>query len=267
MERAPRGFDPTTPNVARLYDYFLGGKDHLAVDRAAAEEILRTAPETRGAARANRAFVLRAVRELAAAGVRQFVDIGAGLPAPTNVHDVARQVAPGARVAYVDHDPVVLTHVRALPADDDLTAVVEGDLRDPGGILKHPDLLRVIDFAEPVGIVLGAVLHFVGDADDPAHIVATLRRAMAPGSHLVLSHVTGDARPATVEAAAEVYGRAGVPLHPRGRERIAELLAGFEPAEPGLVWLPQWRPEEADVIDFAADPTASLALGGVGRKV
>lgn len=267
MERELQGFDPTTPNIARLYDYLLGGKDHLAVDREAAEEILRAAPEMRAAARANRAFVLRAVRRLAAAGVRQFLDIGTGLPTRATVHEVAGRAAPGARVAYVDRDPVVLTHLRALPADDGRTAVAEGDLREPEAILKHPDVLRVIDFAEPVGIVLGAVLHFVGDADGPARIVAALRRAMAPGSHLVLSHATGDARPDAVAAAAEVYRRAGIPFTPRGRKRIAELLAGFEPAEPGLVWLPQWRPDEADAVDFAADPAAALALGGVGRKV
>ncbi|MFG3436220.1 SAM-dependent methyltransferase [Nonomuraea sp. NPDC047897] len=266
MEREPQGFDPTTPNVARLYDYLLGGKDHLAVDREAAEEILRAAPEMRAAAGANRAFVLRAVRRLATAGVRQFLDIGAGLPARTTLHEVAGKAAPGARVAYVDRDPVVLTHVRALPADDGRLAVAEGDLRDPEAILKHPDVLRVIDFAEPVAIVLGAVLHFVADADDPARIVATLRRAVAPGSHLVLSHATGDARPAAMAAVARVYRRAGIPFTPRGRERITELLAGFALAEPGLVWLPQWRPDEADAIDFPADPASSLALGGVGRR-
>ncbi|WP_113700425.1 SAM-dependent methyltransferase [Nonomuraea lactucae] len=266
MEREPLGFDPNTPNIARLYDYFLGGKDHLAVDREAAEELLRVAPEVRAAARANRAFLRRAVRRLAAAGLRQFLDVGTGLPAYGSVHEVAREVAPEARVAYVDRDPVVLTHVRALPVDPDTTAVVEGDLRHPETILKHPDVLRVIDFSEPVGVLLVGVMHHIADGDDPGGIVATFRDAMAPGSHLAISHGSSDARSAVVDKAVEVYGRTGVPLSMRGRERVAELFTGFELVEPGLVWLSQWHPEEADAIDFADDPASSLAVCGVGRR-
>lgn len=266
MERDSLGFDPSTPNVARLYDYFLGGKDNLPVDRDAAEELLRVAPEARAAARANRAFLRRAVHRLALAGVWQFLDIGAGLPARENVHDIARQAAPGARVAYVDRDPVVLTHLRALPADDDTTAVVEGDLRQPEAILKNPEVLRVIDFTQPVAVLLAGVLHFVGDRDDPVGIVATLREAMAPGGHLVVSHLARDARPAAVDKAVEVYREASAALNPRGHERITALFAGFELLDPGVVWLPQWHPEEADLFDFAGDPALSLALCGVARK-
>ncbi|MEV0997812.1 SAM-dependent methyltransferase [Nonomuraea sp. NPDC050202] len=262
LQRESLGFDPKTPSVARLYDYLLGGKDHFPADRAAAERILEVAPELRAAARANRAFLGRAVRFLAGAGVEQFLDIGTGLPAPGNVHEVA----PAARVVYVDRDPVVLVHARALLAGQGDTTVVEGDLREPEALLKDPEVLRALDFDRPVGVLLSAVMHHVEDADEPEKIVATLRDALAPGSYLVLSHGTSDARAAAVERATEVYRTADTPLTLRGRERIAGLFQGFELVDPGLVWLPEWRPEQADLIDFGDGPQSSLALGGVGRK-
>ncbi|MEU8247460.1 SAM-dependent methyltransferase [Nonomuraea sp. NPDC048916] len=265
MEREPLGFDPSTPNVARLYDYFLGGKDHFPADREAAEQILRVAPEVRAAARANRAFLERAVHELAAAGVTQFLDLGTGLPTRRSVHEMAREVAPGARVVYVDRDPVVLVHGRAMLAGEG-TAVVYGDVCKPGEILRSPEVLRTIDFGRPVAILLLAVMHFVSDADDPGRILATLREAVAPGSHLVISHAASDARAAAVRKGVEVYQRTTSPLSPRDRERVAAMFEGWELVEPGLVWLPQWRPAPADTIDFADSPESSLALCGVGRK-
>ncbi|WP_425568208.1 SAM-dependent methyltransferase [Nonomuraea rubra] len=169
--------------MARLYDYLLGGKDHFPADRAAAEQILEVAPELRAAARAGRSFLGRAVRFLAGAGVGQFLDIGTGLPARGNVHELA----PGARVVYVDRDPVVLVHARALLTGQGETTVVRGDLREPEALLKDPDVLRALDFDRPVGLLLSSVMHYVEDCDGPEEIVATLRDALAPGSYLVLS--------------------------------------------------------------------------------
>ncbi|MEU8400269.1 SAM-dependent methyltransferase [Nonomuraea sp. NPDC048892] len=267
MERESLGFDPSTPSVARLYDYFLGGKDNFAADRAAAEKILEVAPELPAAARANRAFLGRAVRHLARNGITQFLDLGTGLPAPGNVHEVAQEVDPGARVVYVDHDPVVLVHARALLEGQGGTTVVHGDLREPGAILREPGVLEAIDFGRPLGVLLVAVMHHLADSDRPGEVVAALREAVAPGSFLVMSHGTSEARPAAVERCTEVYRSAGLPLTPRDRDEIGALFEGFELVDPGLVWLPQWRPDLSDMIDFAAaGPQSSLALCGVGVK-
>ncbi|MBT2230172.1 SAM-dependent methyltransferase [Nonomuraea sp. NEAU-A123] len=266
MERESLGFEPNTPNVARLYDYYLGGKDHFPADRRAAERILRVAPEVRAAARANRAFLGRAVRFLAGLGVTQFLDIGTGLPTRDNVHEVAGAVAPESKVVYVDRDPVVLVHARALLAGSGQTTVVEGDLRDPHDIMKNPDVVAALDFDQPVGVLLVAIMHFIGEADDPLSIMTAIRESLAPGSYLVMSHGTSDARAAVVSKGTEVYRRTDAPLTLRTRQRIEELLEGWELVEPGLTWLPQWRPEQADLIDFADHPESSLILCGVGRK-
>ncbi|MFB4279091.1 MULTISPECIES: SAM-dependent methyltransferase [unclassified Nonomuraea] len=266
MKRESPGFDPRVPSVARLYDYYLGGKDNFPADREAAEKILKVAPELRAAARANRAFLGRAVRHLAEAGITQFLDIGTGLPTQGNVHEVAGKVVPDARVVYVDRDPVVLVHARALLAGQGGTTVVEGDLRRPGEILKHPDVQEALDLSRPVGVLLVAIMHFIAESDAPGEIIATLRDALAPGSYLVMSHGTSDARAAAVNRGTEVYRSASAPLTLRGRDRIMELFEGFELVDPGLVWLPEWRPEQADVIDFVDAPESSLILCGVGRK-
>ncbi|TMR24072.1 SAM-dependent methyltransferase [Nonomuraea turkmeniaca] len=263
MERESRGFDPDTPNVARLYDYFLGGKDHFPADREAAERILRVAPEVRAAARANRAFLTRAVRHLAGTGVRQFLDIGTGLPRRENVHQIAGD---GSQVVYADVDPVVMVHARALLAGQGGTTVVRGDLRKPHEILDDPEVARAIDFGRPVGVLLVAVMHFVAESERPQEIIATLREAMAPGSYLVMSHGTSDARAAAVATTTDVYRRASAPLTLRRRTRIMELFDGFELLDPGLVWLPEWHPEQADTVDFTDGPESSLILCGVGRK-
>ncbi|MEV1168278.1 SAM-dependent methyltransferase [Nonomuraea sp. NPDC049784] len=266
MERESPAFDPHTPNVARLYDYFLGGKDHFPADRAAAAKILQVAPELRAAVRANRAFMRRAVRFLAGSGVTQFLDIGTGLPGQDNVHEVAREITPEARVVYVDRDPVVLVHARALLAGQGGTTAVGGDLRKPDEILKHPDVMEAIDFSRPVGVLLTAIMHYISDSDRPHELVASLRDAMAPGSYLVMSHGTSDARTAAVDTITEVYESTDAPLTLRSRERIAALFEGFELVDPGLVWLPEWRPDQADTIDFADGPESSLIFGGVGRR-
>ena len=182
LERESLGFDPNTPNVARLYDYYLGGKDHFPADRRAAERLLRVAPEVRTAARANRAFLGRAVRFLAGAGVTQFLDIGTGLPTQDNVHEVARAVAPESRWSTVDHDPVVLVHARALLAGSEGITVVDGDLRDPHDLLKNPDVVGALDFDQPVGVLLVAIMHYIGEADDPLRIMAAIRESLAPAA-------------------------------------------------------------------------------------
>ncbi|TMR95850.1 SAM-dependent methyltransferase [Nonomuraea basaltis] len=266
MDEETRGFDPETPNVARLYDYYLGGKDHFPADREAAERILAVAPELRAAARANRAFLGRAVRHLAEAGIRQFLDIGTGLPTQENVHQVAAKVAPGSQVVYVDLDPVVMVHARALLADQGGTAVIQGDLRKPDEILNNPEVTRAIDFTRPVGVLLVAVMHFIAESERPQEIIATLRDAMAPGSYLVVSHGTSDSRAAAADKGTEVYRNASAALTLRSRKRIMELFDGFDLVDPGLVWLPEWHPESADTIDFIDGPESSLILCGVGRK-
>ncbi|SDG52209.1 O-Methyltransferase involved in polyketide biosynthesis [Sinosporangium album] len=258
------GFDPNTPNVARLYDYYLGGKDNFPADREAADRILAVAPELRMAARENRAFLGRAVRRLAREGITQFLDIGTGLPTRGNVHEVAAEVAPGARVVYVDNDPVVLAHARALLSGGGDTTVVQGDLRRPEGILRHRDVLDTIDFSRPVGLLLVAIMHFIRDADDPAGILRTLRSALAPGSYLVLSHGNREARAAAVQAGTSAYERATSPLVLRTRAEIMAMFEEFELVDPGLVWVSEWDGEDQELM---ARPEESLLLCGVGRKV
>ncbi|WP_281467416.1 SAM-dependent methyltransferase [Yinghuangia seranimata] len=240
----PPGIDTSTAHPARMYDYFLGGKNNFAADREAAERILAAAPEAHAVVRANRDFLGRAVRFAAAErGIRQFLDIGTGIPTDGNVHEVAQSVLPEARVAYVDNDPIVLAHARALIAGDPRgrTTFVQADAREPEKILASPEVRDIIDFDQPVAVVLAMVLHFVRDREDPAGIVARLRAAMAPGSVLILSHVTFKTA-ALKRLAEEVYERASAPVVPRTREEIAALVDGFTPVEPGLVKVTQWRP-------------------------
>src|SRR6266545_654986 len=214
--------DTTRPHPARMYDAYLGGKDNYAADREAVRQVLRVAPELRDTARANRAFLQRAVRFLVGeVGIRQILDIGTGIPTAGNVHEVAGQVAPGTRVVYVDNDPIVHVHANALLTGSGTTAIVLADLRDPGAILAHTKLRELIDFSQPVGLLLVAILHFIAEAEDPAGIVATLRAALPPGSYLALSHGTADFHPPGVagEAAAS-YEHATAPLVLRTFEQV-----------------------------------------------
>ncbi|MEV4179691.1 SAM-dependent methyltransferase [Nonomuraea sp. NPDC049709] len=261
--RRPRDpINPNMPNVARMYDYFLGGNDNLAADRAAAEEALKLNPNARECARANRAFLGRAVRFLAERGVRQFLDIGSGLPAVGNVHQVAQAVMPDARTVYVDHDAVVLCHGRALLATDEHTIVVEADMRDPATILECA--AERLDFSEPVAVLLVASLHFVLPEEDPYGIVRYLMGGTAPGSYLVVSHVL---RTETTVRAVAAYARASAPVALRSEEEIAGFFeaVGAELVEPGLVRVPLWRPEMA--VGLAALDAARVDfVGGVGWR-
>jgi hypothetical protein len=252
--------DTSRPHPARIYDYLLGGKDHYEVDEKAGDALAAVAPEVRIGVRANRAFMRRAVRYVVGSGVRQILDIGTGLPTSPNVHETADEVAPDVRVAYVDNDPIVRSHADALLNGTGANSIVLADLRDPRGVVEHPDVRRVIDFDEPVALLLVAVVHFLTDAEEPEQIVATLRDALAPGSFLVLSHATGDFADRTDAQA--VYRKATATLNLRSRAEIERFFDGFELVEPGLAQVPFWRPD--------TEPPARSGeigfYGGVARK-
>jgi hypothetical protein len=247
-----------------MYDYMLEGKDNFAVDRAAADRIIEQIPQAVATARANRAFLRRVVRFLAAeAGIGQFIDIGAGLPAMDNVHQVAQRAAPGARVAYVDHDPVAVAHGRALLATSPLVTSVEGDLLDPAGIIGNKELRTVVDFGEPVAIMLLAVLHFIPDEEDPWKIVGQLTDALPAGSYLAISHATSDLlTDASQQLVQDVYKpTASGGATPRPLEEISRFLDGWTPVAPGLVDISDWHPDEP-----GARPERTLLYGGVACK-
>jgi O-methyltransferase involved in polyketide biosynthesis len=261
------GIDVTTPNVARIYDYLLGGKDNFAVDREAAKQLLAVTPHMAAIVRDNRSFIGRAVRYLAAeAGIRQFIDLGGGLPTQTNVHEMAQQVAPDARVAYVDNDPVVWSHGQALLADGEHVTMVYADLRQPDLVLGHPDVVAMLDLTRPVALLFGSVLHFVSDAEDPHRLIAEYRDRIASGSHLVISHGTiGTAEEdpdGIADGVTSVYRQASAQLHVRPLPEIRRLFDGFDLIDPGVVWLTQWRPDPGVP---PCGPVKSLRAG-VGRK-
>jgi SAM-dependent methyltransferase len=262
----PRDVDLSTPNVARMYDYYLGGKDNFTSDREAAETALTIAPEIRLAAQENRAFLGRAVRYLADAGIRQFLDIGAGLPTQSNVHEVAQKASPDARVVYVDNDPVVLVHGRAILGAAENVHIVQGDLRRPQEILEHPEVRARLDFDRPIAVLLVAIVHFVQDAEDPEKIVGLVREALPPGGHLVLSHVCGEALPESVPGVTEVYRHSSTPIVARDQDRIRGFFGDLELAEPGLVNVAQWRPESAESKLIAEKYRRPYFLAGVARK-
>ena len=257
------GFDTGVPNVARIYDALLGGKDNYAADRQAAEELLTAVPGAERAARENRAFLGRAVRFLAGeAGIRQFLDIGTGLPTLGNVHEIAQAANPAARVVYADYDPVVLLHANVLLAKAVTVAAVNADLRYPRDLLTSPAVRALIDFDEPVAVLLVAVLHFLEDSDDPWKIVDCIKDHMAPGSYLVVSHVTGDDLPPDARQQARgVYENASAPGVTRAYDDIARFFDGLVMLAPGLVNVPTWRPDR-----ITRTPHETLFYAGIGRK-
>ena len=249
------------PSPARMYDYYLGGKDHFPADREAAEKVIEACPRARALALENRRFLERAVDFLAHQGIRQFVDLGTGLPTWPNVHEVAQCVQPQARVAYVDNDPMVAVHYRALCDGEDGVAVIDGDIRRPQAILADPELAHLIDLSEPVAFLCVAVLHFITEDENPHEIIAALRTRMAPGSYLVLSHVATDgADSRVVGRITDVYAKATAPAVPRPESAIRDFFTGLDLAEPGLTDVGRWR---------CAVPgeTGNLrVLGGAARK-
>jgi hypothetical protein len=246
----PDEIDLDRPSPARVYDYYLGGSHNYAVDRETARQIVRLVPETPRFARANRSFLRRAVEHLVAAGIRQFLDIGSGIPTAGNVHEIAQRAAQDARVTYVDIDPIAVAHSRAILADNDRVAVVQDDLRTPERVLSDPELLRVLDLDEPVAILMISLLHFVPDSDDPAGVIARYRDAVVAGSYLALSHIRRvPDPPADGLKTLEIYKRIGAPLTPRSDAELRAFFTGFELVPPGLVALQEWRPETIDGPD------------------
>jgi hypothetical protein len=258
------GVDMTVANVARMWDYYLGGSKNTEADREAARLVLGAAPDVPLAALENREFLKHAARFLVAeAGISQFIDIGPGLPTQGNIHYLVRQYDEHAHVAYIDNDPVVLAHGRSHLDDIPGVDLIAGDLRDPGGILDSLELRETIDFSRPVALCMTLVLHFIRDQDDPYGSVAKLRDALCPGSYLVISHVTGENRDhAALGQIADVYDQATAPLVMRTREQIERFFSGFDLVEPGLVFLSQWRP----VTEYYVGGGTRWAYAGVGRK-
>jgi hypothetical protein len=265
--------DSAHPNVARIYDYLLGGKDNYRIDRETAEKIIAAAPASPALAKQNRAFLNRAVRYLADIGIRQFIDIGSGLPTVANVHEVARKAAPDSRVVYVDYDPLVVAHSQALLATDDQTVAIGGDMRRPGDILDHPSVTNLIDPAQPVAVLFVSVLHCLTDEDKPTEVVAGFRDRMADGSHLVISHITAQDHVEAAKQGAKVYTEAAATTQMtlRDRDRILAFFDGFDLVEPGLVPLHEWlpaldRPATTGLSQRRRESLPTWFLCGVGIK-
>jgi SAM-dependent methyltransferase len=258
-------FDTSVAHIARVYNYWLDGKDNYAADRVAGDETLRGYPDMLSSVRANRAFLRRAVRYVAAdAGIRQFLDVGTGLPSADNTHEVAQAVAPESRVVYVDNDPVVLAHARALltSGPQGATGYLDADARDVGTILAEAE--KLLDFSQPIGLMLVAILQFIEDKDDPYQIVTRLIEALPPGSFVVISHPPTDMQrlaPGLAEALGKLSQTMAQRVTPRSREQVTRFFDGIDLIEPGVVPIQQWRP------DSDAEATARAGMwGGVGRK-
>jgi S-adenosyl methyltransferase len=252
----PEGIEVTVPNAARMYDYSLGGYHNFPVDREMSDRIERIAPGAMAIARGNRAFVGRSVRWLVKeAGIRQFLDIGSGIPTLGNVHEVAQAAAPDTKVMYVDIDPIAVAHSRAILAGNPQTGIIQADVRDPEHLLNHEDVLTLLDFAQPVAVLLHAVLHFVPDEADPAGIVATIQEAVVRGSYLSVTHgVTDKDRETEADEIYKLYERTPTAIMSRGPEQLLALLDGMEIVPPGVVDVNSWHPE---------DPADGDALPGV----
>jgi hypothetical protein len=266
-EPPPPEIDITKPHPARIYDYGLGGKNHFAADRAVAKQVLAAMPAALTVARENRKFLGRAVRYLAGeAGVRQFLDIGSGLPATENVHEVAQRVAPSSRIVYVDNDPLVLVHARALltSSPEGRTGYIQADLKDPERILSDAATRDVLDFGQPIALMLISVLPFLRDEDEPGKVIATLLAALPSGSYLAATHTTAEHDRAGWAAVTRAYGGAGIAGQLRESGEFARLVfAGLDLVPPGVVLVPEWRPDDDGP---RPSPAEVSCYGGVGRK-
>jgi hypothetical protein len=267
MAELPSEIDTSRPHTARIYDYFLGGKNHFAADREVAEKSLAQIPSGRIGAREQRAFLGRAVRYLAEeAGIRQFLDIGTGLPTTDNVHEVAQAIVPAARVVYVDNDPLVLAHARALLASsaEGRTAYIHADLRSPAKILAAPVVREVLDFTQPVALMLVGILHFLEDKDQPERVIDTLLAALPPGSYLTASHLNPEHDPDGVAAGVRAYQAGGVTVQARDASEFAAVaFRDLELVPPGVVSVSEWRPEDPEP---RPSPAEVSCYGGVARK-
>ncbi|NJQ02628.1 SAM-dependent methyltransferase [Streptomyces zingiberis] len=268
MERpswAPQGIDLSVPSVSRIYDYYLGGSHNFEADREAARKAMEIMPSLPKVMQANRAFMRRAVRHAIDQGITQFLDIGSGIPTFGNVHEVAQAASPQARVVYVDNDPVAVAHSRAVLEGNERAVIAAADLREPEGILESPEVARLLDLDKPVALLLVAVLHFMTDENRPTECVARLRDALAPGSLLVLTHASTDGSVFTTRQGDDiegVYRNATSPLVMRSRAEVTRFFEGFELVEPGVVPMPDWRPETGET----EDPSVYIGFAGVGRK-
>ena len=260
--------DTTRPHPARMYDYYIGGKNHFAADRVVADAALAHWPAGRIGLRENRRFLGRTVRYLAGeAGIRQFLDIGSGLPATANVHEIAQAVDPSCRVAYVDNDPMVMAHARALLSStpQGRTAYIQADLKSPLDILTSDSVRSVIDFDQPVALMLVAVLHFLGDEDKPEAVLKTLLDALPPGSYLAASHITAEHEPKGIAAGQRLYREAGIQMQIRDSDEFASLaFSGLELVPPGVVLVTEWRPDSKAP---RPSPAEVSCYGGVARKL
>ncbi|NUP51287.1 MAG: SAM-dependent methyltransferase [Catenulispora sp.] len=260
----PPAVDTDSAHIARVYDYLLGGKDHFRADRQAAELLQRANPQIRDACRQQRDFLRRAVTHLAASGLRQFIDVGTGLPTTPSIHQLARAAAPGARVVYVDNDPIVLSHARVLLSDGaEGTVFVDGDFRAPEILLQDPALRSLINLEEPVAVLVTGLLHFLSDHETPAHHLKTLMDACPPGSHLVITAGAADLSVDLARATAAAYRQCAIPCRLREAREVLELLGELEPIAPGLVAMAEWRPDAAVT---RAVRERQIAYGVVARK-
>jgi S-adenosyl methyltransferase len=262
-EWVPAGTDTERPSSARIYDYWLGGAHNFEADRRVAEQVIAAYPEGRPIIWSNRAFLRRAVEFLVGAGVRQFLDVGSGVPTVGHVHEVAQGAAPESRVVFVDVDPVAVAHSRLMLEGNDRTAVIQEDFRRPEQILAAPEM-RLLDFDQPIAVLVVALLPFISDADDPAGILSRLTAPLVSNSYLAMSHATAEG-PRDVTAFKEIYRRAGIEVVFRSRSEVAALFDGFDLVEPGVVWTPQWRPDSPDE-PYYDQPELSTFYAGVGRK-
>ena len=260
----PEGIDNEVPNSARVYDYLLGGGHNFAADRRLAEQVEVATPGARDVARLNRAFPRRAVQFLVGSGVRQFLDLGSGVPTVGNVHEIAQQVDERARVVYVDKEPIAVAHSRMLLEGNERATVIQADLREPEAVLREAKTRELLDFDAPIGLLTVSVLHWIPGERRPHEIVAAYRDRLVAGSCLALSHVTADFRPEGMAATVDAFKRSADGLHPRSREEILELFDGFDLVEPGVVRTALWRPESPE--DVGPDSEHSEIVAGVGRK-
>ncbi len=256
--------DLARPNAARMYDYYLGGSTNVAVDRAAAEELIRSLPDTVFSARANRSFMGRVVRFLSEQGVDQFLDLGSGIPTVGNVHEIAQQVNPEARVAYVDIEPVAVSYAQKLLRGEQQVTITKADIRRPSTVLTAPGVAGLLDFSRPVAVLAIAILHAMSDADRPLEFLAEYRAACVPGSYLAISHISSQTwQPQEITHILRVYARTPTPVLDRTPAEILRFMDGYELVEPGLVLVPKWRPDDKPTDEDAA---RSNFYGAVGRR-
>jgi hypothetical protein len=260
----PDGVEPERPSAARVYDYYLGGSHNFAVDRAMAEQAIRILPELPANMRANRAFLRRAVRYMLQQGVRQFLDLGSGIPTVGNVHEVALSEAPDARIVYVDNDPVAYAHSQSILEDVPAASVIQADVVDVASVLGHLETQRMIDFSQPVGVLMVALLHFIPESADPAALVARYRDAVVPGSFLAISHGTADQQGERGPSMEKLYSRSANPLVSRDHATIEGFFAGFDLLAPGVVFVPEWHPDQ-DALPTTTPPARTATYAGVGR--